>query len=201
MVFECGPEGADGKVYRFLAQQLRSDLEIVPFFLDVKPRLTQESGSVTKQLMEIDGCERVMIIWDLRPAWPDERKKKRSLCPVEDCKRIWLSLKDKLTPQQLQCVCLLCVVQELETLLLVDHQALSQYLSKITKHPCNIRQIPFPERQPDPKGVLNRKFKESRFYRKYEDVIDAEKIIKLADINKLRRSPTFQKFEKRIREL
>jgi hypothetical protein len=84
---------------------------------------------------------------------------------------------------------------------IVDHQALSQYLSKITKHPCNIRQIPIPERQPDPKGVLNRKFKESRCYRKYEDGIDAEKIIKLADINKLRRSSTFQKFEKRIREL
>lgn len=104
-------------------------------------------------------------------------------------------------PQQLQRVCLLCVVQELETLLLVDHQALSQYLSKITKHPCNIRQMPFPERQPDPKGVLNRKFKECHCNRTYEGGIDAENIIKLADINKLRRSPTFQKLEKRIREL
>src|SRR5260370_41345136 len=74
MIFEGGPEGADGKVYRFLPQRLRSDLEIVPFFLDVKPRLTQDSGMVTRRLMEIDGCEQVTIIWDLRPAWPDDRR-------------------------------------------------------------------------------------------------------------------------------
>ncbi len=101
MIFECGQNGADGKVYPYLASQLRSDLEIQPFFLDSKPRLIQECGVATKQLLEIDKCEGVLIIWDLRPPWQVKKQNKR-LCPVEDCERIRHALENKLTTQQSQ---------------------------------------------------------------------------------------------------
>src|SRR6266700_7911181 len=101
MIFECGQNGADGKVYPYLAHRLRSDLEIQPFFLDSKPRLIQECGAATKRLLEIDKCVGVLIIWDLRPPWPVKEQSKR-LCPVEDCEHIRHSLENNLTTQQSQ---------------------------------------------------------------------------------------------------
>ena len=62
------------------------------------------------------------------------------------------------------------------------------------------RSIPHPERRTNPKGNLYRIF-DSIGRKKYIDWKDAEKIIKLANINTLQCCLTFQKFEKRIREL
>lgn len=71
MIFECGPNGADKKIYEYLAKQLRPDIEISPFFLDNKPKLIGQCGSAAKALLELEGCERVLILWDLCPPWKE----------------------------------------------------------------------------------------------------------------------------------
>jgi hypothetical protein len=199
MIFECGRNGADGKIYPYLAQQIRTDIEVNSIFLDSKPKLIEGSGQSAKNLLEIDCCERVIIVWDLRPPWQVQRT--HSLCAVEDCNRIIEVLKSsQLTPPQLQCVRLICIEQELETLLLFDEQALGQYLESILRHPCRIRHTRRPERHENPKKVLYKIFQENHF-RPYDDQRDAEGIIKLASFNKLRHCPAFVRFERRIRAL
>lgn len=199
MVFECGQKGADGKVYPYLAQQLRSDIEITTFFLDNKPGLIGKSGIAVKQLLEIDGCEKIILIWDLRPPW--KKSKSEPLCAVEDCNRIIEVLKvSQLTPQQLHHVRLICVEQELETLLLFDTQAISSYLSEITGRNCRIKPISHPERNPNPKQVLYKMFQENHC-REYRDSLDAEKMIRQSNIARLRRCPAFARFERRIMAL
>src|SRR5713226_560115 len=92
MIFECGKHGADGKIYPYLAKQIRPDIDISPIFLDNKRDLIQGCADPAKSLLEIGGCEHVVIIWDLRPSW---KPKKMKLCRVKDCNLIWASLKDK----------------------------------------------------------------------------------------------------------
>jgi Domain of unknown function (DUF4276) len=198
MIFECGQNGADGKVYPYLAKQIRPDIDISPFFLDSKPKLIERCGDAAKSLLEIDGCEQIIIIWDLQPPW---QTKKEDFCPIADCVRIRNSFQNaQLTSVQLQKLHLICIVQELETLLLFDVQAISEYLKGFTNRPCKVRHIPHPENHKDPKDVLYRIFQSHRC-RKYEDRRDAEKMIKLVNINKLRNCLAFQRFEKTFTSL
>lgn len=74
MIFECGPEGADKKVCEHFARQLEPELEIISITLDNKPKLISECGRAASQLLK-DGCDRVLIIWDLYPAWREKKKK------------------------------------------------------------------------------------------------------------------------------
>jgi hypothetical protein len=199
MIFECGQIGADGKVYPYLARKIRDDIEVVPVFLDSKPKLTELCGKVAKDLIEIDECEKILIIWDLRPPW--EQKHKIKLCPVNDCLRIRATLEDALlTPQQRAKVHLLCVEQELETFLLVDEHAICDYLEKITGHPCKVQSVKNPERIANPKERLYDIFQQNNC-RKYNDLKDAEKIVKLVNISKLQRNKAFVRFERTVRSL
>ena len=68
MIFECGPAGADKKVCEYLARQLQPQLEIISVTLDNKPKLIHNCGRSAAQLLKA-GCDRVLIIWDLYPAW------------------------------------------------------------------------------------------------------------------------------------
>jgi len=68
-IFEGGPEGADKQVCEFLARQIHPEVTPISQTLDNKPRLLQNCGLVAANLLA-DGCERVLIVWDLRPAWP-----------------------------------------------------------------------------------------------------------------------------------
>jgi len=68
MIFECGPAGADKKVCEYLARQLQPQLEIISVTLDNKPKLINNCGRSAAQLLKA-GCDRVVIIWDLYPAW------------------------------------------------------------------------------------------------------------------------------------
>lgn len=197
MVFECGRFGADGKVYPYLARRIRPELDIQPFFLDSKNRLIQECGSASAHLFNIDKCEKVLLIWDLRPSW----EKKGNVCPIEDCHRMCLSLENNLTVQQRKSIRLLCVIQELETLLLIDEKALSKYLYSLVGRECPVKHISHPERNPKPKDKLRQIFRVEHKCRPYEDLKDAEKIIQLVELAKLDGNPSYQKFKQRIESL
>ena len=73
-IFECGPQGADKHVCEYLASQLRPGVKPISRTMDNKPNLLEGAASVAKRLLE-EGCERVLIVWDLRPAWPDKKEK------------------------------------------------------------------------------------------------------------------------------
>ena len=71
-IFECGPQGADKQVCEYLAKQICAGIVPVSRTLDNKPNLLRDAGKVAAELLA-DGCERVLIVWDLRPAWPDKK--------------------------------------------------------------------------------------------------------------------------------
>jgi hypothetical protein len=197
MIFECGPIGADKKIYEYLAKQLRPDIEIHSITLNSKSDLTEACGSETKDLLK-RGCERVLILWDLCPPWKEKKKKP---CRHNDCNLIRESLTDAgLTSQQMQCIHLVCIEKELETLLLADERALSAYLTKLrgpARGPCKVKRIKDPERYYNPKDELYRIF-QTNGCRKYEDLKDAEEIIKSVKIERLRVCSSFVRFEMKI---
>ena len=108
MIFECGPKGADVQVCEYLAEQLLPGVQVKSETLDDKPNLLANAAAVAKNLLA-DGCERVLIIWDLRPAWPDTKLK-----PCRAAER--QTLLHSLAKEGLQNapVYLVCVEQEFE---------------------------------------------------------------------------------------
>ena len=132
MIFECGPEGADKKVCEYLARQLVPNLEISSIPLDTKPKLVADCGEVTAILLS-EGCERVLIIWDLFPSWNKEEP-----CRKEDREQIFESLKQAgvSSPN----VYLICIREELEAWLIADGQALSKVISNYT-NPIKLKKL------------------------------------------------------------
>ena len=195
MIFECGPSGADKKVYEYLAKQLDSDIVIVSSTLGSKPTLVEQCGTEAKALLEIGNCERVIITWDLYPPWQGRRQRP---CLFNDRTLIKDSLrKAGLTEWQLQRVHLVCIEKELETFLLADKGAIEVYLSGIKRHPCRIGGLRNPERHRNPKARLSQIFQE-HIGRRYNDLVDAEKIIKLADVDRIWRCSSFERFADKV---
>ncbi|MGE0825386.1 MAG: hypothetical protein AB7G75_27675 [Candidatus Binatia bacterium] len=119
MIFECGPDGADLQVCRYLARLLQSDIEIAHVTLDNKPKLVSECGAAAARLLA-EGCERVVIVWDLHPPW---RSNKQKPCRKEDRETISSALsRAGVDAQQ---VSLVCIEEELEAWLIADGRALT----------------------------------------------------------------------------
>lgn len=68
-IFECGPYGPDYKVCHHFLGRLNAAIEMVPRFMDNKRRLMNECGEVAAALLREDKCSRVVVTWDLEPAW------------------------------------------------------------------------------------------------------------------------------------
>lgn len=194
-VFECGPQGADKLVCEYLAGQLLPvGVEFISRTMDNKLKLLDGAAEIAKGLLA-DGCDKVLIVWDLRPAWPDKKDK-----PCRAAER--QTLLDALVKQDLQeqPIYLVCVEMELESWLLASDHAINTYLST-PAHAYKIKQISKPDRERLPKARMNSYFKEARG-RTYEDLVHAVKIIKAApiDLRKLRRSVSFARFESKLLE-
>lgn len=189
-IFECGPQGADKQVCEFLAREIRPEITPVSRTLDNKPRLLQECGLVAANLLD-DGCQRILIIWDLRPAWPGKKT----------CRKVERNaVLDSLAKAGLvgKPVFLVCVEQELESWLLADEAKISAYLST-DAHAYSANRVRSPDLVQNPKSVMMSHFKDARGWR-YEDRIHAVKIMRSGNTNlkKLRRSPTFSRFETKL---
>ena len=192
-IFECGPQGADKQVCEYLASQLRPGMKLISRTLDNKPNLLAEAGKVAAMLLA-DGCHCVLIIWDLRPAWPNKVNK-----PCRHGER--QALLQALTQAGIAVpgpVYLVCIEQELESWLLADESLVSKYLST-PQHAVDIKRVRHPDREQQPKAKLNNYFQQSRGWR-YDDKVHAIKILRAGtlDVTRMRRSNSFVRFENKL---
>jgi hypothetical protein len=134
-----------------------------------------------------------LIVWDLRPAWPDKKDKP---CRAKERQ----TLLDALAKEGLQNapVYLVCVEQELESWLLACDHALSAFLST-PAHPHKVTRVRRPDQVANPKSALITYFKRARGMT-YDDRVHAIKVLRAAalDLNRLRCSGSFARFELKL---
>jgi len=188
-IFECGPEGPDVQVCRHLVQQLDPEIEFVPATLDNKPNLIEQCGEVAKILL--DECEKVLVVWDLYPAWRERGDKP---CRFQDRQDIFTSLTARNV--DLNHVKLVCIREELESWLIADKRAVSAVIAKLKRpHPVgNIPQVRKPDTIHKPKAALMKIFKQE-LGRRYVDTWHAILIARaIPNCTKIRRSESFRRF-------
>ena len=190
-IFECGPEGPDVQVCRYLVQMLDPAIEFVPSTLDNKKKLVEDCGAVAKVLL--DECEKVIIVWDLYPAW---RERGMRPCRHEDRQAIFRSLQAENV--DLSKVFPVCIQEELEAWLLADNRAVTAMLKPLKRpHPVGrISRYSNPDRIRNPKATLTRIFNhELGNNRRYVDYQHAILIAReISNFNRIRRSDSFKRF-------
>lgn len=192
-VFECGPDGADMKVFRELNERIAKGSEFLYEALNMKQPLIRDCGKAVKRLKKL-GCEKIFIVWDLYPAWREDGGKP---CRHEDKEGIKTSLAaEGLSEQD---IIFLCLEEELEAWLLADGRVLSDYFSKPT-FKAKIKNETSPDSIKDPKGKLTGYFRTYKGKTNlYNGNIHAEQIIKkLEDFQKIRKSETFSRFYEKL---
>ncbi|SRR6266568_5772573 len=190
-IFECGRDGPDYQVCNHFIGLLNPKITLVPRFLDNAERLLNECGDVAASLLQIEKCDRVVVAWDLEPAWGGEA------CRHDDKELAMTSLRG--AKVQLNKVNLLCIERELECWLMADRRALEKVIARY-KHPHVLGAMPN-YKTPDsqirrPKTELISLFqRELGRGRKY---VDREHAILLAksipDWTRIRRSESFRRF-------
>ena len=193
MIFECGPQGADKLVCEYLAANIRPGVKLSSRTLDNKENLLRDAGKVAAQLLK-DGCTCVLIVWDLRPAWPDKADKP---CRAAERKQILEALKQAGVAANAP-VYPVCIEQELESWLLASDTAIEALLST-PAHQYSVSRVRKPDAEMQPKAVMINHFKTARGWR-YDDKVDAVRVLKAAaiDIARLRRSVSFARFEAKL---
>lgn len=195
-IVECGPEGAETKVIPHWAGCIAPSLELErPVTMDSKRKLRQDCGRYAKQLLD-QGCSRVLIIWDLLPAWGEFDGKG---CRHDDKEQIFQSLKNAGIRANDKRIRLICIEKMMEAWLISDERATSAFLS--TKaHPVTIGRCKNPEGVVDPKAALNGLFEQSKSkYRRYVDRDHAIRIARLMpDLMRMRQSASFCRFENKL---
>lgn len=193
LIFECGPQGADKQVCEYLVQHIKPGTEISCRTLDNKDNLLRDAGKVAAHLLR-DGCSCVLIVWDLRPAWPEKRQKP---CRRTERQTLLTRLAEARVPDTAP-VHLVCIEQELESWLLANERAISAALST-QAHAYAVRRVKKPDSVPQPKAAMIEHFKAARGWR-YDDKVDAIRVLKAADIDlaRLRCSQSFSRFENKL---
>lgn len=192
-VFECGPQGADKLVCEYLAGAIRPGVEVSSRTLDNKENLLRDAGRVAAQLLK-DGCQCILVVWDIRPSWPDKKEKP---CRAAERQQLLHSLEQAAIPANAP-VYLVCVEQELESWLIACDHAIKAYLST-PAHAYDAKKHKKPDRERQPKALMNNHFRDARGW-VYEDRADAIKVLKAADLDfkRLRRSVSFARFESKL---
>lgn len=193
LIFECGPQGADKQVCEYLAQHIKPGVKVSSKTLDNKDNLLRDAGKVAAQLLK-DGCTCVLIVWDLRPAWPD---KKHKPCRHAERQSLLTRLGEAGLPANAP-VHLVCIEQELESWLLANERAINALLST-DAHAYTAPRVKKPDAVAQPKATMIEHFKTARGWR-YDDKVDAIRVLKAADIDlaRLRRSMSFGRFESKL---
>ncbi|MCY4540653.1 MAG: hypothetical protein OXE52_20725 [Chloroflexi bacterium] len=190
MIFECADEGPDIKVCAHLAKRIRPDITVVPDALGNKRYMLVECGESAAALLA-DGCEKVLIIWDLYPSF----KRNEDPCLHRDRDLIFESLAE--ADVDLGRVELICIEAELETWLVAEYRAVRDVIRKWSPK-ANIGRLKKMTQANDPKVQLERLF-ENHIGRPYLPYRDAELIVQaIPDLRRLRRVPSFRRFETKL---
>ncbi|MGM9425035.1 DUF4276 family protein [Hydrogenophaga sp. MI9] len=191
-VFECGPQGADKAVCEYLAGQLKPGEKLMSRTLDNKLKLLEGAAPVAKQLLA-EGCQKVLIVWDLRPAWPDKKDKP---CRAKERQTLLKGLADHGLANAP--VYLVCVEQELESWVIACDHAINAFLST-PAHSYRAKRVRRPDQEKNPKSAMMKHFQQARGW-KYEDRIHATQVLRAAplDLNRLRCSVSFERFEAKL---
>jgi Domain of unknown function (DUF4276) len=194
ILVECGPDGLEvhvcGRICALLQQRTGIVIEHTIVSMTNKLGLLERCGLVTQNLFA-GGCERVVILWDERPAWPDQNER---LCWHLERARVLQELERANVSHRP--VSLVCIEREFESWLLHDHQLLSALLSTGTRR-VRIPRQKNPDRMPNPKGRMMSLFKQNG--KTYVDVQYARRFAgALDDLNHLLRCPTFRRFAEKV---
>ena len=107
-ILEGGPSGPDKRVCELLVERLRPGTEVLGVTLGPKQTLISQCGEVASTLFQ-KGCDCVLIVWDLYPAWGVHGAKP---CLKRDREGISKSLDDAGVPSSrvhLVCVSTKCL--------------------------------------------------------------------------------------------
>jgi hypothetical protein len=194
ILVECGPDGLEFHLCRKICALLQRDTGVVIepeiFPMGNKLRLIEDCAATTQTLFN-QGYERVVILWDERPPWPDM---KEPLCWSKERSRILDDLRQANLASRP--VFLVCIEREFESWLLHDHQLLSALLSRKTRA-VRIPRQKHPDRMPNPKGQMMSLFR--KHGATYVDVQYARRMAEaLESLDHLLRCPTFRRFAERI---
>jgi hypothetical protein len=152
-------------------------------------------GRAVANLLNAEGCDKVLIIWDLYPAWRDDGC--RADC-VEDCRSIREALRAAGVTDGDGRVALICIREELEAWLVADGRALSAVLSRPT-HQVRVQDNRRPDTVREPKTRLRQLFQQNG-RGDYSDRTHAIQIAQaLPDHNRIGRSQSFRRFTSKIR--
>jgi hypothetical protein len=194
ILVECGRDGLEDVVCPRICELLqeRTGIRLEPDIvaMDDKAALIRGCGPATAALLK-GGCERVVILWDERPAWPDPAQ---DLCWSHDRRDILASLREAgvANPN----VSLVCIEREFESWLLFDERMLSGVLSTET-HRVRVRAPRNPHRIGNPKGALMTLFK--THHRWYDELQYAPVFARcLANLTRLRGCATFRRFAEKV---
>ena len=197
-IVESGPAGAEVKVISHLAKMVDPSLDVVdPVPLDDKNQLKRDCGLWAKALLD-RGCSRVLIVWDLMPDWGEYAG---SGCRHDDKEQIFHSLKNADLRSTDRRIRLVCIEKMLEAWIIADERAISAFLST-DAHPIKVKRYKKTGSIPDPKSALIQLFgKSGSRIRRYVDYEHAIKIVRLLpDLNRLRDSESFRRFEEKLTE-
>jgi Domain of unknown function (DUF4276) len=135
-----------------------------------------------------------MVIWDLRPAWPDKNDRP---CRHSERLAVLRRLEEAALAPRAP-VYLICIEQELEGWLLANERAVSALLSA-PAHAYKVPKVKAPDLVMQPKAAMLAHFKNAKGWR-YDDKVDAIRVLKasVVDMPRMRRSPSFVRFESKL---
>lgn len=189
LILEGEPDKA---VCKLLIERLQPGTEVVPLPLGPKQKLIAQCGKVAATLFKT-GCDCVIILWDLYPAWGAHGAKP---CLKRDREGINKSLTDAAVSSPR--VHLVCIHKMLESWLLADERALSEFLSKLKKTRITVPRIKRPEDPIKPKTVLSQIARKYANYQ-FQAHIDAELIMKeVKDFKRLAQCKSFAYFRLKL---
>lgn len=192
LVLECDVGGPDERVLTCFARRLKPRIQVEAVALGDKPTIFSKGVETAQRLVETNGCDLVLIVWDLKPFLEGPPPATHCIHEAEVLRQRLAAL-NRATRAKIR---LLCLTWELETWFIADEKAVSAYLST-DAHKKKFK-CANPEGKTDPKAVLDKACKEARGRsRGYEDFKEAIRIAcGIEQTNKLQAIPSFERFAK-----
>ncbi len=194
LILECPKQGTDHQVYEYVIRALCPAIEIVvvPSGSTNKPGMIAKCGIIAQTLIEADQCNKVVILWDLIPAWGG------TTCRKEDIEAITNNLNA--ANVDLSKMKLICIEPELEGWLIVEGAALTKYKTDIcSPHPVKkFNGIRLSAKSNNSKKTISKYLE-----RRYNDITEAIRIAKnIDDFDKIARgNESFSRLKKFIEEI